>query len=248
MHVISASYGNDSVAMIQFAWERELTDVHVTYCDTGWSAEWWPVRVEAGERLAKRYGFVTHRVNSIGFAKLARIKSGFPANGLQFCTAHLKGVPFLQWADEIDPGAEALILIGKRRAESAARAAIPEFVPNSDYHGGRTIWHPLFRHTDAERDALLSSAGFEPLPHRSLECNPCVNANRSDFRRLTDAEIKKVADLESEIGKPMFRPERFGATGIVGVVNWAKYSPGQAKAGQDDLFDLGCGSPFGCGT
>lgn len=248
MNIISASYGNDSVAMLRWAYERSLPDVAVVYCDTGWAAETWPARVQAGERLARGYGFTTHRVQSIGFAELVRIKSGFPANGLQFCTAHLKGLPFLQWADEADPKAEAIVLIGKRRAESAARAAIPEFVAASDYHGGRQVWHPLFAHSTKERDALLSRAGFAPLPHRSLECNPCVNANRGDFRRLTLVEINKVAALELEIGRSMFRPERFGATGIVSVVRWAKYSPGQANERQADLLDLGCGSPFGCGT
>lgn len=31
------------------------------------------------------------------------------------------------------------------------------------------------------------------------------------------------------------------------MIQWAKYSPGQYKPGIDDLFTVGCGSPFGCG-
>ena len=34
MYIISASYGNDSVAMIRWAYERGLKDVHVVYIDT----------------------------------------------------------------------------------------------------------------------------------------------------------------------------------------------------------------------
>ena len=64
-----------------------------------------------------------------------------------------------------------------------------------------TQWHPLYLHTDAERNALITRSGFEPLPHRSLECNPYVNANRQDFLRLTPGEIERVNELEVEIGK-----------------------------------------------
>ena len=45
MHIIFASYGNDSVALIQWAHERRLTDVTVLYSDTGWAADWWAERV-----------------------------------------------------------------------------------------------------------------------------------------------------------------------------------------------------------
>lgn len=37
--VLSASYGNDSIAMLRWAYEQELADVTVVYCDTGWAAE-----------------------------------------------------------------------------------------------------------------------------------------------------------------------------------------------------------------
>ena len=48
-HVIFASYGNDSIALIQWAHERGLTDVAVAYSDTGRAAPWWPDRVEQAE-------------------------------------------------------------------------------------------------------------------------------------------------------------------------------------------------------
>lgn len=245
MHVISSSYGNDSIALIQWAHETGLPDVTVTYCDTGWAAPSWPQRVERGESLAERYGFRTVRAQSIGMAELIRMKKGWPGNGQQFCTAHLKGVPFLQWIDEADPAGTAVVLIGKRRAESEKRRATPEFIEASEHHGGRRIWHPLYLHTDEQRNELLTRAGFEPLPHRSLECNPCVNANRGDFLRLTPGEIERVNDLEAEIGKPMYRPKRFGAMGIHGVIVWAKHGRGRANI-EDEAEDRA--SLFGCGV
>lgn len=251
MNVISSSYGNDSIALIQWLHERVQplhgNDVHgviVAYCDTGWAAPWWPERVRKGEALAQSYGFQTVRCKSIGMAELVRIKKGWPGNGQQFCTAHLKGIPFLQWIDEVDKEAKAVVLIGKRRAESEKRKNTPEFIESSEHHGGRKVWHPLYMHNHAERNELLARAGFFPLPHRSLECNPCVNANRGDFLRLTAGEVERVNDLEAEIGKPMFRPKRFNTVGIHGVIQWAKN--GRDRGSFDDE-ETECASLFGCG-
>jgi len=244
MNVISSSYGNDSVALIQWAHEQNLPDVTVAYCDTGWSAPYWPQRVIEGERLAKSYGFKTVQCKSLGMPELVRMKKGWPGNGQQFCTAHLKGLPFLQWIDEADPTVQAVVLIGKRRAESEARKDTPEFIESSPYHGGRKIWHPLYQFSDEQRNELLGRAGFTPLPHRSRECNPCVNANRGDFLRLTPGEIERVNDLEVEIGQPMFRAKRFGAMGIHGIMVWAK--DGKKRASTDEE-EAECASLFGCG-
>lgn len=244
-HIISASYGNDSSAMMQWAYENVLKNVVVVYCDTGWSAPGWNQRIAAGEAVAKSMGFDVVRLKSIGMADLVRKKSGFPGNGQQFCTLFLKGIPFSEWLDEFDIDRTAIIMIGKRREESEARKDTPEFIYNSDYHGGRTVWHPLYMHTEAERDALLQKCGLEKLSHRSKECSPCVNANRADFLRLTPGEIERVNDLEVEIGKPMFRPKRFGAMGIHGVLAWAK--DGRAR-GDIELEEENCSGLFGCGT
>lgn len=244
MHVISSSAGNDSVAMIQWAIENKVKDLHVVFSDTGWLAPGWIQRVERIHGWAESNGIKTHIIKSIGMEELVRIKKGFPGNAQQFCTAHLKGVPFLEWIDEADAEYRAVVMVGKRRAESQDRAFTPEYINSSEYHGGRKLWHPLFLHTDEQRNELLQRAGFEPLPHRSMECNPCVNANRADFLRLTPGEIQRVNDLEVEIGKPMFRPKRFGALGIYGVIAWAK--DGRDR-GDIDEENAQCAGLFGCG-
>lgn len=247
-YAISASYGNDSMAMMQWAAERGLQGVTVAYCNTGWAAPGWELRVAEGEALAKRLGFETVHLQSMGMEALVRMKQGFPGHGAQFCTAWLKGLPFLQWIDEADPDRQAVVMIGKRREESEDRKDTPEWVDRSEYHGERRVWHPLYLHSEDERDALLCRAGVKKLPHRSDECSPCVNANRGDLRRLSGRQIGKTAALETEVGQPMFRAAKHGgAQGIEQAINWAKYSPGQYKPGMDDLFEIGCGSPFGCG-
>lgn len=247
--VISASYGNDSMAMIEWAHESGLQNVVVAYCDTGWASPWWKNRVSEGEALAQRLGYKTVQLQSMGMEALVRMKKGFPGNGQQFCTAWLKGLPFLQWIDEADPECKAVVMVGKRRDESEDRKDTPEWLDDSEYHGGRRLWHPLYLHSEAQRDALLNRAGVEVLPHRSDECSPCVNANRDDLRRLSQHQKFRLMALENEVQQPMFRAAKHaGAHGIEQVIQWAKYSPGQFKLGQDDLFITGCGSPFGCGT
>lgn len=248
MNIISASYGNDSIAMMQWAHENKLKNVTVAYCLTGWASPDWNDRVLEGERLADKLGFKSVRIKSMGMVELARMKSGFPANGLQFCSAWLKGFPFLDWLENFDKNLNAVVLIGKRREESEERKNTPEFINNSEFHGGRMVWHPLYLHTENMRDDLLKRAGIGKLSHRSDECSPCVNANREDLRRLSNDDINKTFLIENEIGKPFFRAEKKGgAVGIFEVIKWAKYSKGQYKKGQDDLFIEGCGSPFGCG-
>lgn len=172
-NVISSSCGNDSVALIQWAIENNVPNTVVTYLDTGWSAPDWHKRVDDVKCFCTNNNIDFITLKSIGMEELVRLKKGFTANQYQFFTQYLKGVTFLNWIDVVDNDCQAKVLVGKRRAESRARSETPEFVYDSEYHGGRTLWHPLYKHTDEERNALLDRAGFEILPHRSNECFPC---------------------------------------------------------------------------
>lgn len=254
MHVIFCSYGNDSVALIQWAHERGLRDVVCLYSDTGWAADWWPERVAAGEALAQSYGFRTVRTASEGMLALVRRKKGWPAGGGMgsFCTRELKVLPALAWLDQHDTERDAICMAGVRRSESAHRADAPEHVADSERHGGRDLWQPLVRHTDEMRDELIRRAGLPVLPHRSMECFPCVHANIDDLRMLTPDRIALIDITERELGmtanrKPrvMFRPRRHkGAVGIRQVFTWATCL---RERDQMSMFEgAGCDSGF-CG-
>jgi 3'-phosphoadenosine 5'-phosphosulfate sulfotransferase (PAPS reductase)/FAD synthetase len=248
MNVISSSCGNDSVALIQYAYEKRMKNVVVTYIDTGWAAPNWQDRVDIVASWVRRIGFEFVIIHSMGMESLVRMKKAFPSNQYQFCTQHLKGVPFLEWLDDRDPQKRAQVLVGKRRAESIARSKTVEFVYDSEYHGGRTLWHPLYQHSDIERDGLLRRADFEVLPHRSQECSPCVNANRDDFSLLEPLQIQRVSDLEVSVGRSMFRPKRFNALGIHGVMTWAKYGKKKMRLSPEEIeIGSGCDGYYGCG-
>lgn len=219
--VIFVSYGNDSIALIQWAHEQGIEGVAVVFTDTGWMADGWLERVERGEAWVRSLGFTPYRTSSIGFRQLAKDKKGFPTQRYQWCSYILKIEPGQRWLDEHDPDARAICLVGVRREESPDRADFPEWLVKSMNHGGRMLLAPFATFSEAERNALIERAGWEVLPHRSRECR-CINSNRNDMRRFTDADWQAVKDIEQEVGKTMFRPQRhMGAVGADEVRKWA---------------------------
>ena len=94
-----------------------------------------------------------------------------------------------------------------------------------DKDDGRHVWHPLIECSEADRDALIAKTPFEVLPHRSKECEVCINANRTDLKMASERIIDRIDVMEQRVGRPMFHPPKFmGATGIREVVRWA-HSP-----------------------
>ena len=254
MNIIFASYGNDSCALIQWAHETKLEDVTVLFNDTGWAANEWKTRIKQKEKWVRSLGFTPAQTSSMGLEALVKERKGWPRQGMQFCTMWLKIYPSAEWLDDHDPNLKATCLVGVRREESKARASFPEYEKSSDKYGGRAMYAPLVRHTTEERDALLKRAGVEPLPHRSMECFPCINSNRTDLRQLAKdpKRIAKIAKIEKEMGftgkgKPrtMFRPYRhMGAVGIKEVVRWAESDRGDYDP--DNEPDSGCDTGW-CG-
>lgn len=231
-YVIFASGGNDSVALCQYMHENHnLSNIAVAYSNTGWSSPEWPARMVAFEKWVRSLGFAYHEIQSEGMETLIRRKKAWPANRPKFCTYELKIKPAKEWIETEDPQKNATCVIGVRREESSARASWPEVIPDSENHGGRDLWAPMVNHTESERNALIERAGYEVLPYRSKECSPCVNANRADFRNLSQSDIDKVKRNEEETGRTMFRPHRFkGASGIEEVMRWANSDRGKYVA------------------
>lgn len=243
--VIFVSYGNDSVALLQWAHEQQLEGVHVVYTDTGWAADGWLERVEKAEAWAQGLGFTTHRTKSIGFRQLARDKKGFPTQRFQWCSYILKIKPGEEWLAANDPDARAVCVVGVRREEHESRANFPECNPKSGNHGGRVLLAPFATYTAEQRNELIVRAGFEVLSHRSRECK-CINSNKRDFLRFTEADVAEIREAEAEIGKTMFRPHRhMGAKGIDQVMDWARSPRGKYDPEAEPETDLLSCSPHG---
>ena len=237
-YAIFASYGNDSIALIQWMAEHGHADAYVVYSDTKWSRpDWEATRVEPGEALARRHGMHPLRITSDvfdGFMGLVRKKNWFPSGRARACTVELKIEPAVAWMSGVDPDLEMTCVVGVRREESKARLQWPEHVQESRSHGGRDLWAPLVRVRQAERDALIDRAGFDVLPHRSRECYPCINANRADLLDIDDDRVDLIESLEREASIErqqdvyMKKPsDHGGACGIREVMRWANSSRGR---------------------
>ena len=84
-YAISTSYGNDSVAMIQWAKEQNLQDVSVIFVDTGWAAPGWLDRVSRLENWVESIGFMpVHIASAVSFEELMLRKKGFPSQRYQW--------------------------------------------------------------------------------------------------------------------------------------------------------------------
>jgi 3'-phosphoadenosine 5'-phosphosulfate sulfotransferase (PAPS reductase)/FAD synthetase len=243
-YVLFASGGNDSVALVQFSVEAGFKNVAVVYSNTGWASVLWPARVAKFRDYVEAHGFSFHEIPSEGMENLIRRKKGWPANKPKFCTYELKIKPAQAWLEQFDPNKEAICMVGIRREESTSRRSWPKLIEVSDNHGGRPLFSPLVDHTEQMRNELLKHAGWEPLPYRSKECSPCVNANRADFRALDERDILKVEANEILTGRNMYRPRRFmGARGIREVIKWAWSERGKYEPPDDSGCDSGmCGS------
>lgn len=253
-NIIFSSCGNDSVALIQWAINNYLDNIVVAYSETQWGSPTWKYRVNSVKDWVMDNGgnFIT--IESEGFANLVRRKKAFPANGMGFCSYELKIKPAMIWLDYFDPEKKAICYTGIMRIESEKRKNWPEVITSSPNHGGRMLLSPLACMTLEERNELLRDSGFDILPHRSMECSPCINATIRDIQQTHEHDIIKVVNLENEMGigkrsgkhKFMFRPKRVGgAKGFAQVKQWADQGGGNYNPDQEDLF--GCDSGF-CGS
>lgn len=243
-YIIRSSYGNDSIALIQWAREAGLKDVVVAYSDTGWATDEWKERVAQAEAWVRASGFEAVSIPSVGFEQnvFDQTEAGmWPTRMRKHCTKYLKILPFLAWVKQADPDRRAVVLVGVRRAESVARRTKPAFMLEAD--DGRHVLHPLVEWSDADRDAMVLKTPIPLLDHRSDECAICIHANRDDLRRAPKSFIDKVEEMEARTGTPMFHPGKFmGATGIREVRRWAdsergKYRPPNGEAPEYPLLD-----------
>lgn len=230
-YLVACSGGNDSIALIRFMMDKKK-DFGVVYNDTGWARGDWPKRIKQVSEWLFNNGIPFFVTQSEGMESLVRRKKGWPmpASAMQFCTKELKEIPTLSLLERIDPEKELTIVTGRRREESQNRADLPQWQDESPKHDGRECWNPLFRHDIETRDKLINRTPFDVLPHSSMECYPCVCANKKDMAAMSGDEerIAQIEKIELEMGhtrngKPrtMFRPYRAGGgVGIRQVVQW----------------------------
>ena len=287
-HIIIGNFGNHSIAALQYLLEQSIAPIYFLYVDTGWAETDWEERVEAGKAFAEQ-----HQVHFVklqppkNFEELVLDRKQFPSPKFQWCVSFLKALPIIDYLDEIDPGAEATIVSGKRKIDGRRFRLLEEFPDDDAYFDGRRLWNPLVEMQQNEFKALIERAGFEFLPYPAKACSPCIHNTATDLSRLSPLSQNRLSRLESELNEHMFdkpiacypaeaataiklRPfssptsrglsagssdvERFvdpaDKPRDVGSLNlMAEAEASTLKQQGDSLsqFDMGCGSPWGCG-
>ena len=233
-YIVTCSFGNDSIALIQYMQENHKSEFCVLYNDTGWARKDWPGRVSMVSNMCFELGIQVHITKSIGMEDIVRKNKGWPmpASSMQWCTMHLKEKPSNEFYEKHDPDCDCIIVTGRRRAESQNRANLPLWQYESEKHGGRDVYNPIINFDEKERDEFIKKFGLEPLPHQSMECYSCVCANKTDLAQmpLNDERIDLIEKIEIDLGftrneKPrvMFRPYRVGGgVGIRQAVAWGR--------------------------
>lgn len=230
MNVIFGNYGNNTVALIQWALEQGIEDVCVLHVETGWAADGWAERVTQGQHFAADCGFTPIALKPpSSFAEQIIDRGRFPSVKFQWCAGFLKGLAFLAWADQHDALCEARVLLPSRRSDSRARFNLAEFEPDHPHYGGREVWYPLYQTNDLERDRLIARTPFEKLSHRSLECHPCVHSPASEWQSLSGGDQAKVAQIEQVIGHAIATTSDLPTSTTL------------------EAFDMGCGAQYACG-
>ena len=253
MNIVFSSCGNDSVALAKWCFDNNKKDLVFCYSQTHWGSSTWGERVKMFKHWVELNGAKFVEIDSEGFENLCKRKKAFPTNGMAFCSYELKIKPAQIWLENFDPENEATCYTGVRRCESVKRANWPEWIEESENHGGRSLHSPLVRHTDEMRNDLITRTPFPILETRSQECWPCVNSNKNDLRLIKIEDIERIEKLEAEIDlmkkndgeRFMFRSGKCGgAQGIRQVIDWANTSHGKYEHDQLPMF--GCESGF-CG-
>lgn len=240
--IIIGNFGNHSLAVMQALIEREQSELHFMHVDTGWAAASWLEHVANCVDYARSQGVIVHSLKSqVDFVEMVRDRQQFPSPKFQWCASFLKALPILSQLDDLDPSCEAMIVSGKRRADSRRYIDLEEFETDEELYQGRTLWYPLWQASNNQLVDLIKRAGFQPLRQQSQECGPCIHSKLEHLGRLDPDVVKRVEDLETDIGQFMFLKP------IVEIIESFDGSPIVSPDSGLNLYDLGCGAPWGCG-
>jgi hypothetical protein len=234
MNFIISTFGDNDIALIQWAFERKMQDVVVIYPETGFGTDEWEERVVRCMAWCESLGFRAIRTfdkspdgPSIDHFVKSHGSWPEPFNSdprKMFCRA-IKSRPVIRLIEDMDPHQEGSMLFSARRDdEGGHRALWPEY---SETANGREVWYPMVRVTDTERAELIERAGMTVLNTRNRACSPCIFSTAKELAELDEDRIDHVESIENNLSSngpvPMFDPQFVaGAVGIRQVVMMAK--------------------------
>ena len=235
-YYIIGNFGNHSIALAQWAIENITDELKFIAVDTGWAAREWSRRVDTCKRYLEKNHIEVCMLNAKAtFADMVRQRGQFPSQKFQWCAGFLKGLAINDFLDEHDPLCQAYLVFGKRKSDSRVNALLSEYQTNSEHYNDRTLWYPLLDCDDNQFHHLIKRSGMAVLAHRSLECQPCIHSSANEIHNLNKHDLIRLNQLEEQVKSKMF-PDSL-----------TKINSMSKKISNIAQFDMGCGSPWGCG-
>ncbi|MDA7742383.1 phosphoadenosine phosphosulfate reductase family protein [Francisellaceae bacterium] len=251
MNVIITNFGDDSIALIQWAYEQKLEELHILSVDTGWEASTWHQRIQDSAQWVKTLGIKhEHLQPQATFPENVMARQRFPNKKFHWCPSFVKGLAILDWLEMHDESYEATILLANRK-DMVPGSLLEEFIEEHEHYDDRKVWHPLYALTEIQRNQLITKTPLAVLNHRSLECQPCIYNSANDFQSLSDEDCERVVKLEDIIKAPMFHPmDHQNAQNVAEIRAQAlKEKTDNHHANQDfyKAFASSCSWSYGCG-
>jgi len=257
-YIITGNFGNGTIAVMQWLQQQRIqknrlaqAKILLAYFHTGWQANEWLIRIEQAVKFAVRLNMQPVCIfPPDDFVHSVQEKGSFPNQHFQWCARDLKGLPLLTFLDQIDVKGQATIVMGKSLVHLGKIARgmwnnsdnneyNNEHIEQSEHFGDRRVWLPLHNMAEKQIQELVNASGLDYLTHRSLECDPCIHNHVADFKRLSAVDYHRVKALELAVGETMF--ER-------AIDKHVEFYRDKSRALQpEDRYDMGCGSPWGCG-
>lgn len=205
--VASISGGKDSAALSLWLTEQGIKHERV-FADTGWESHLTYSYLDTVLRPALGTIDVV-RSDVGGMTGLVRKKAMFPGGTRRFCTDELKMKPIVahMLKRAAETGRPVVSVVGVRAAESAKRAAMPEWDGYTSRAGDFDIWRPLITWSEQDVIDIHHRHGLPPNPlylrgAQRVGCWPCIHARKSEVRLIADldpARIDLLEHLESEV-------------------------------------------------
>ena len=219
MYVIPSNFGNDSIALIQWALEApqiKNESLHILNVKTGFESQqvhWiqhcinvktWLNTQKTQDQQAKLTLHTLYPAQTMQEAILSRRQ--FPDKKATWCSTFLKGLTYLNWLENYDSNYDATILLPHRRDMSIIYRTQKKPPDSTSYFDDRHVEYPLFNFCAENIKTLLLKTNLPPFTYpRSLECHPCIHdagiLNHSEQDRLHKLEqtIHKTYDLNPNI-------------------------------------------------
>lgn len=202
--VASISGGRDSAAMSLHLTELGIEHERV-FMDTGWEH---PSTLDyLRGPLTAKLGSITEIRGDLDFVGLVRKKGLFPSRVMRFCTELLKVVPVQRWLAARDDYGDLVSAVGIRRAESRARAQMPEWEWSESFDV--EVWRPLVTWSAEDVAAIhrrhdLAMNPLYALGANRVGCWPCIHARKSEIAlvaRLDPGRIDQIRELERQLNE-----------------------------------------------